>query len=302
MQLKAGDYLFMEGSFDDHLYIVKKGFLTAERREHGMTQVQWVFEPGSLIGEGALLENRPHTHAVKASVDSELIVLEQSELKQSLAKSPNWFVSIVYFLSRRFRDAEKKHAQHNRIRALPSLLFILSQGFQNKNFDVKEVMKNLYFLTGLKSKEALYLLQILESLGLFKIFDGQIHHPNYHVIQMLYGALFFRATRKQIPATILSITDQLILNAFVQTTKEDGFLFKEQTAIESATFFKMGSKYAHGLRLSNKSLDDLLNKKILTHVTELDSDFIYGDIDSILDLLELNRIYPLLDKKLIDTP
>ena len=27
MQLKAGDYLFMEGSFDDHLYIVKKGFL-----------------------------------------------------------------------------------------------------------------------------------------------------------------------------------------------------------------------------------------------------------------------------------
>ena len=94
----------------------------------------------------------------------------------------------------------------------------------------------------------------------------------------------------------------MILNAFVQTTKEDGFLFKEQTAIESATFFKMGSKYAHGLRLSNKSLDDLLNKKILTHVTELDSDFIYGDIDSILDLLELNRIYPLLDKKLIDTP
>ena len=95
MQLKAGDYLFMEGSFDDHLYIVKKGFLTAERREHGMIQVQWAFEPGSLIGEGSLLENRPHTHAVKASIDSELIVLEQSELKQSLAKSPNWIVYLV---------------------------------------------------------------------------------------------------------------------------------------------------------------------------------------------------------------
>jgi CRP-like cAMP-binding protein len=87
----------MEGSFDDHLYIVKKGFLTAERREYGMTQVQWIFEPGSLIGEGSLLENRPHTQAVKASVDSELIVLEQSELKQSLARLPNWIVSICLF-------------------------------------------------------------------------------------------------------------------------------------------------------------------------------------------------------------
>jgi len=302
MQLKAGEYLFMEGSFDDHLYIVKKGFLTAERREYGMTQVQWIFEPGSLIGEGSLLENRPHTQAVKASVDSELIVLEQSELKQSLARLPNWIVSIVYFLSRRFREAEKKHAQHNRIRALPSLLFILSQVSQNKNFDVKEVMKNLYFLTGLKSKEAIYLLQILESLGLFKIFDEQIHNANDCVIQMLYDALFYRATKKQIPATILSITDQLILNAFVQTTKEKGFLFKEQTSIETAVFFKIGSKHAHGLRLSDKTLDDLLNKKILTHVTEPESDFIYGDIDSIVDLLELNRIYPLLDKKLMASP
>jgi len=302
MQLKAGDYLFMEGSFDDHLYIVKKGFLTAERREHGMIQVQWVFEPGSLIGEGSLLENRPHTHAVKASIDSELIVLEQSELKQSLAKSPNWIVSIVYFLSRRFREAEKKHAQHNRIRALPSLLFILSQISKNRILDVKEVMKNLYFLTGLNSKETIYLLKILESLGQFKIFDEQIHNANYRVIQMLYEALFYRATKKQIPSTILSITDQLILNAFVQMTKENGFIFKEQTAIETAAFFKIGSKYAHGLRMSDKTLDDLLNKKILTHVTEPESDFIYGDIDSIVDLLELNRIYPLLDKKLMTSP
>ena len=39
MQLKAGDYLFMEGSFDDHLYIVKKGFLTAERRDRKSTRL-----------------------------------------------------------------------------------------------------------------------------------------------------------------------------------------------------------------------------------------------------------------------
>lgn len=302
MQLKAGDYLFMEGSFDDHLYIVKKGFLTAERREHGMTQVQWTFEPGSLIGEGSLLENRPHTHAVKASVDSELIALDQNELKETLNKAPNWIVSIVYFLSRRFREAEKKHSQNNMIRALPSLLFILFQLPQKKKYDVKEVVKDLFILTGLRSKEAFSLLKILESLGLFKVFDEQIQSTNTRVIQMLYEALLYRASKKEIPATILSITDQLILNAFIQTTKKNGTIYKGQTAIDTAVFFKTGPRYAHGLRFSLKSLDDLLHKKILTHVAEGSSDFVYGDIDIIVDLLELNRIYPLLDKKLIESP
>lgn len=302
MQLKAGDYLFMEGSFDDHLYIVKKGLLVAERREFGITRVQWTFEPGSLIGEGSLLENRSHIHSVKASVDSELIVLEQSKLKQTLEKLPNWIVSIVYFLSRRFREAEKKYAQNNLIRALPSLLFILFHLPPKTIFSEEYVVKNLHSLTGLGSKEAFILLQILESLGLIKIYDNHIQKLNTQVIQMLYEALLYRALKKKIPITILSISDQMILNAFVQMTKNNGFLFKDCIAIETSLFLKSGAKYAHGVRFSLKQLNDLLGKKILIHGTEKESDFIYGDIDFIVDLLELNRIYPLLDKKLIDLP
>lgn len=300
MKIKAGEYLFMEGAFDDRLYIVNKGLLTAQKREYGITKVKWAFEPGSLIGEGSLLENRPHTNSVKAEVDSEVTAISQEEVKKTLQKSPSWLSSILYFLSRRFRDAEKKHWQNNIIRALPSLLFVLYRSSENKSFAIDSLAKSIYTLNGLNFKDTIHLLKALESFDLFKIRASAIENWNPKVIQLLYEALHYRAIQKKIPATILSLTDQLVLNAFVQTSKTKSFIYQDQIAIETVSFFEMSPKVLRGMRISIKTLDDLFHKKILAQAKNSQSDFIYGDLDLILDLLELNRIYPLLDKKLVE--
>ncbi|HHX15744.1 MAG TPA: cyclic nucleotide-binding domain-containing protein [Fibrobacter sp.] len=300
MKIKSGEYLFMEGTFDDHLYIVKKGLLTAQKLEYGVAQIKWTFEPGSLIGEGSLLENRPHTNSVKAEVDSEVIAISQEELKNTLQKTPSWLSSILYFLSRRFREAEKKHLQNNIIRALPSLLFLIYRSSEKKTLAIDSLAKSIHILNGLNFKDSLHLLKALESFDLFKIRANSIQNWNPKVIQFLYEALHYRATQKKIPSTILSLTDQLILDAFVQTSKTKSFAYQDQTAINTFNFLETESKFLRGLRLSLKSFDDLFNKKILTRVSNSESDFIHGDLDLILDLLELNRIYPLLDKKLVE--
>ena len=63
----------------------------------------------------------------------------------------------------------------------------------------------------------------------------------------------------------------------------------------------------HGMTLTTRTIGSLVEKGILTPDTTLDfhakleqSEFFFGDFDHIMDLLELNRIFPLLDKKLVE--
>ena len=67
----------------------------------------------------------------------------------------------------------------------------------------------------------------------------------------------------------------------------------------------------HGMTLTMRSLESLLQKRLLqaTPQTSTKNNDLPGlefiekfsaDFDRLLSLLELNRIYPLLDKKLVD--
>ena len=65
----------------------------------------------------------------------------------------------------------------------------------------------------------------------------------------------------------------------------------------------------YGATLTTRTLLPLLQRKLLnasitlgdgSALPEIEAvPFFFGDFDTILDLMELNRIYPLLDKKLV---
>ena len=62
----------------------------------------------------------------------------------------------------------------------------------------------------------------------------------------------------------------------------------------------------HGLTLTSRTIAPLIDKGLLKPSTSFDIhaplesvSFFFADFEKILDLLELNRIFPLLDKKLV---
>jgi CRP/FNR family cyclic AMP-dependent transcriptional regulator len=70
--------LFQQGDFGDAMYIVKTGVLEIYKNDvFGSVRVAEV-RPGGLVGEMALVENKPRSANVRASEDSKLLVLSRS--------------------------------------------------------------------------------------------------------------------------------------------------------------------------------------------------------------------------------
>jgi CRP/FNR family transcriptional regulator, cyclic AMP receptor protein len=70
--------LFQQGDFGDAMYIVKTGVLEIYKNDvFGSVRVAEV-RPGGLVGEMALVENKPRSANVRASEDSKLMVLSRS--------------------------------------------------------------------------------------------------------------------------------------------------------------------------------------------------------------------------------
>ena len=76
--LRKESPLFQQGDFGDAMYIVKTGALEIYKNDvFGSVRVAEV-RPGGLVGEMALVENKPRSANVRASEDAKLLVLSRS--------------------------------------------------------------------------------------------------------------------------------------------------------------------------------------------------------------------------------
>lgn len=73
--LEGGDVLFSQGDFGDAMYLVRSGLLEVCKEERGSLAKVAEIRPGGLVGEMALVENKPRSAAVRAGTDAELLVL-----------------------------------------------------------------------------------------------------------------------------------------------------------------------------------------------------------------------------------
>jgi hypothetical protein len=79
--------------------------------------------------------------------------------------------------------------------------------------------------------------------------------------------------------------------------------------VKTESLLKVAKRAMFGATLTTRTLLPLLERKLLnapitfegaSTLPEIESiPSFHGDFDTILDLMELNRIYPLLDKKLV---
>ncbi len=311
MILPAKKYLCLEGNPQDKLYIVKKGLLQAQKREGAKSFIVGEAGPGTLIGEMSLLENLPCKFTYKAVEETELVVVDQQSLKQTLNRFPTWFEPILHFLAQRLRQAETYKSRTDKIRALPSLLFLMCRETEmggKTTFPIETLIENLRIINGLGYNDTFHLVRALCSLNMAKIIPGEGVHLqvfNPKVVRLLYDTLLARAVDKKRPKTLLSGENQMILSAFVDSAKAKGFNYHDSTGVSSTDLFASYKKLLPGVKFISTSMTALGEEgylytypAYLSSMKTEDIQLFYADIDKVMDILELNRIYPLLDKKL----
>ena len=309
MLVKEGEYLFLEGDKATSLVIVKSGMIVGMSKQ--LRQRHWQnFGPGSLIGEFSLLESTPREYTVRAAENSEVIFIEQSALQRELELKPAWFRSTLSFIANHCHIAESNQKKHKIVQALPALLFLFSKHLSatgSDNIAVAAIRKKMLVLNNTDASDTDKLLQILEGIGLLKVEGETVRVSSLQIVPMLYEALRYRAINKQVSPNILSITDQLVLTAFVKAVRENGIPLKNGHATVATELLKQQAKKTmFGSALTLRTLAPLLQGGILQSTPAFDEgsalesiESISGDFDRILDLLELNRIFPLLDKNLV---
>ena len=313
MILEEGQVLFREGAPSEKLYVIRDGELQGTNSRNSEVNT---YGPGVLIGELSLLKKEPCSETVTATEDSELIEITPDNLDETLEQEPTWFKSIITFLTGRLQIAGDNKRKSDKIKALPSLLYILDslsvRTKVNEEADVSlaEVIDGVENLFNLSKDNIEDLLKILEDLEILKIQGPQIHVKNANVVHLLYESIRYRARYKKMPPQILSMTEQMVLNAVIKTVQQSKEPLKNGTfTVSTDSLLKVGKRAMFGATLTTRTMLPLLERKLLnasTKITDISSlpeiteiPSFFGDFDTILDLMELNRIYPLLDKKLV---
>lgn len=88
-RVPAGKVLIKEGAKDDrNVYFVRSGSLSVSTNSQGRETILNVAPAGSVIGEMALLYDRPRAATVTAAIDCELLKIDGSEFKPFLDARP----------------------------------------------------------------------------------------------------------------------------------------------------------------------------------------------------------------------
>lgn len=88
-RFKKGEVLFAEGQPGDLAYVIRKGSVKVSRRNsRGIDVAQTYIAAGNLIGEMALISDKPRSATVVAVVPVEAIALTKQDFLELLSKSP----------------------------------------------------------------------------------------------------------------------------------------------------------------------------------------------------------------------
>lgn len=310
MNLSEGQFLCKEGEVNNNLYIVKDGILRgSSTKANGET----AYGPGSLIGEFSLLEGSPCSESIVATEDSVLQAISSDALKDALKDEPNWLRSILTFLTGRYHVAEENYRKNVKVMALPALLFLIKSELDSnpaKKIPAEELFKSMEILANLGSDETRELLQSLNNLDVLKFQNNEIRVESPRVITLLYETIQYRARLKKVSPNILSLTEQMILTAITKAVRESHEPLVNSTCTVSTDIIKdMAKKAMHGMTVTLLTIKPLVERKLIQPSIPVD----FGDptislesipkfsvdFERILDMLELNRIFPLLNKHLV---
>lgn len=102
-----GQVLFEEGDPGDALYIIRSGRVAVLKGDLDMPTILGYRGAGEIIGEMALLEDRPRSASVVVIEDLHTFAISREKFQQFLNNNPSVGVSILNVLSSRLRAADE---------------------------------------------------------------------------------------------------------------------------------------------------------------------------------------------------
>ncbi len=107
-----GDVIIKEGDRDGRLFVIIRGEAEVVKNLGRKNRLnQRTMDPKSYFGEMALIDDLVRTASVVAKKETEVLTLNQLNLRREMGKYPAIAVELLQMLSRRIRALEKKHEQ-----------------------------------------------------------------------------------------------------------------------------------------------------------------------------------------------
>jgi len=108
---KKGDLIVREGDRDGRLFIIISGEVEVIKDLGGQSEKSLrIFTSYNYFGEMALIDDYVRTASVVARNDTELISLDQWNIREEIRKYPSIAIEIMQILGRRLREAEESRA------------------------------------------------------------------------------------------------------------------------------------------------------------------------------------------------
>ena len=109
---ESGQILFNDGDPGTEAYLIRSGYVVVRKAEGDQTVELATRGPGEVIGEMALIDDKPRSATVAAKTKVEAEVITRADLKDMLSHSPEPLVTILHQVLVRLRDANELAASY----------------------------------------------------------------------------------------------------------------------------------------------------------------------------------------------
>ena len=101
--VKAGENLFKKGEHGDRMYLVKSGQIDIKIGERLLETIG----PGETLGEMALVDQSHRSATAVASVQSEVIGINEGRFLRMIEKQPGFALELLRIVCRRLRAMDR---------------------------------------------------------------------------------------------------------------------------------------------------------------------------------------------------
>ncbi len=101
--VKAGENLFKKGEHRDRMYLVKSGQIDIKIGERLLETIG----PGETLGEMALIDQSHRSATAVASVESEVVVINERRFLRLIEKQPSFALELLRIVCRRLRAMDQ---------------------------------------------------------------------------------------------------------------------------------------------------------------------------------------------------
>jgi signal transduction histidine kinase len=111
-RIAAGEVLFQEGDPGDGMYVVDEGRLEILIASMGQeTRVLSHLGPGGILGEMAILDDKPRSATVRAVEDSTVRFIPRDGALRLFSQSPDLLLALMRDFTQRMRDSNARHVE-----------------------------------------------------------------------------------------------------------------------------------------------------------------------------------------------